>query len=232
MRQKGMIIIVTVIAATLAGCQQKTQTDPAELSRSATDARRAELNEQLARRYENPEAHYELGKIFHQEGNLLRAEQHYNVAMGFDPVHRRAQAAMVRLLKDRQESQRAQITADLYINQAAASPDALMALGRSFQREKLDDLALTSYQRAMALAPNTASIHKQLGYFYLAKNDQVRAEGYFRRSFEIDPNQPDVAAELGRMGVQVTIPPRKATGFLGPLRDAVSGDPDDDPTIK
>lgn len=230
MRQIGMIIIVTAVAAMLAGCQQTTQTDPAQ-PRSATDARKAELNEQLARRYENPEAHYELGKIFHREGNFLRAEQHYNIAMGFDPVHRRAQAAMVRLLKDRQESQRAQITADLYINQAAASPDALMALGRSFQREKLDDLALTSYQRALAMAPNTASIHKQLGYFYLAKNDQVRAEGYFRRSFEIDPNQPDVAAELGRMGVQVTIPARKATGFLGPLRDAVSGDPDD-PTVK
>ena len=151
--------------------------------------------------------------------------------MGFAPSQRGGQEGVLRLRKNPKEPRRPQGTADLYINQAAASPDALMALGRSFQREKLDDLALTSYQRALAMAPNTASIHKQLGYFYLAKNDQVRAEGYFRRSFEIDPNQPDVAAELGRMGVQVTIPARKATGLLGPLRDAVSGDPDD-PTVK
>ena len=111
MRQIGMIIIVTAVAATLAGCQQTTQTDPAQ-PRSATEARKAELNEQLARRYENPEAHYELGKIFHQEGNLLRAEQHYNVAMGFDPVHRRGEAAMGGVVKDAPEMLRAQITVE------------------------------------------------------------------------------------------------------------------------
>jgi Flp pilus assembly protein TadD len=139
---------------------------------------------------------------------------------------------MVRLIADRQDTQRARITArDLYINQASNSPDALMTLGRSFQREGLDEFALESYQRAQSLAPNSAPIHKQLGYFYLAKNDRVRAETHLRRSFEIDPNQPDIASELGRMGVRVQVPPRKATGLLGPIMDAVSGEPQDE-TLK
>lgn len=230
MARTGMTVVLTAVLL-LAGCQNEVQTDPEQLSRSAAEARKLELQSSLASRYENPEAHYQLAKIFYQEGSVERAEFHYNVAMGFDPMHRQAQAGMVRLIKDREDIQRARITADLYINQAATSADSLMTLGRSFQREGLDDFALLSYQRAQSLDPNSSPIYKQLGYYYLAKNDQIRAEEYFRRSFEINPDQPDVAAELGRMGVRVTMPPRKATGLLGPIRDAVSGEPDD-PTVK
>ena len=225
------IAAVLMMALVLAGCGGDTQIDPDRSPRSATEARKAELLAAISNRYENPEAHYQLAKIYHQEGRVERSEFHYNVAMGFDPTHRRAQAGMVKLIKDRQDPQRARITADLYINQASTNPDALMALGRSFQREGLDDYALMSYQKAQTLAPNSAPIHKQWGYYYLAKGDSVRAEGYFRRSFEIDPNQPDVSAELGRMGIRVQVPPRKATGLLGPIRDAVSGDPADE-TVK
>ena len=230
MLRTGMIAVV-LTAAFLAGCGGGTKSGDARLSRSAAEARKAELLTTLGGRYENPEAHYELGRIYHQEGLMERAEFHYNVAMGFDPVHRRAQAAMVKLLKDRRETQRSQIAADMYIKQASTSSDSLMALGRAFQREGLDDYALRSYQQAQSLSPNAAPIHKQLGYFYLRKGDRVRAESYLRRSFEIDPNQADVASELGRMGVRVQVPPRKATGFLGPIRDAVGGEPAD-PTIK
>lgn len=222
-------VLISVVFLT--GCGKESQTDPDQLSRSELEVRREQLHSALAGRYENPEAHYELARIYHQEQRLERAEFHYNVAMGFDPTHRRAQAGMVRLINDRQDIQRAQITADLYINQAAANADSLMALGRSFQREGLDDFALLSYLRALTLAPDSAPIHKQLGYYYLTKGDSVRAEGYFRRSFEIDPNQPDVSAELGRMGVRIQVPPRKAIDLLGPLGDAIHKEPRDE-TVK
>lgn len=226
----GMLAVLMLIAV-LAGCKKEAQTDTKQLPRSARETRKAELLSAIDARYENPEAHYQLAKLYHQDGAMERAEFHYNVAMGFDPMHRRAQAAMVRLIKDRQDTQRAQITADLYINQASASSDSLMALGRNFQQEGLNNYALVCYQRAQSMDPNSAPIYKQLGYYYLAAGDKVQAEGYFRRSFDIDPNQPDVAAELGRMGVQVVVPARKATGLLGPLKDAVTGEPEDE-TVK
>jgi hypothetical protein len=37
----------------------------------------------------------------------------------------------------------------------------------------------------------------------------VRAEDYLRRSFQIDPYQPEVAEQLGQMGVVIQVP-RKA----------------------
>ncbi len=227
MKQTYWIAVCMIAAVWVGGCTSPSDTAAEAPARTAAEARKAELQTTIAARYENPQAHYELAKMYHQEGRYERAEFHYNVAMGFDPAHRKAQAAMVKLYQDRKDPQRAKITAEMYINQAATSASALMALGRSFQREKLDDYALTCYRRAQELSPNTASIHKQLGYFYLSKGDSVRAETHLRRSFEIDPNQPDVASELGRMGVRVQVPPRKSTGLLGPLRGA---EPDE--TIK
>jgi hypothetical protein len=38
------------------------------------------------------------------------------------------------------------------------------------------------------------------------KGDKANAEVYLRRAFELDPYQPDVAAQLGKLGVQVQMP--------------------------
>ena len=65
--------------------------------------------------------------------------------------------------------------------------------------------------QALHLEPNSAKVHKQLGYYYLAKNDKVRAEEYLKRSFQLDPVQPEVAGELGKLGVEVRIPHKVET---------------------
>ena len=70
----------------------------------------------------------------------------------------------------------------------------------------MDEYALVCYRQALGLSPNSAAIHKQIGYYYLSKKDMVLAEEYLRRSFQLDPYQPEVAGELGRMGVVVQIP--------------------------
>ena len=48
--------------------------------------------------------------------------------------------------------------------------------------------------------------HKLIGYYYLSKNDKVRAREYLSRSFELKPNQSDVALTLGQLGVEIKIP--------------------------
>jgi len=205
----------------LAGCGGGDQT--------ANLTRKQQLEASLQTRYENPQAHYELGRIYHREGNYLRAEFHYNVAIGFAPTFREAQAALVRAYQDSREPEKARTAAQMYIQQAAVSADALMALGRAFHREGLSEYALQAYTRAQSIDPNDYLIPKQLGYFYLRQGDRVRAETALRRSFELNPDQPDVSAELGKMGVQVQVPPRKAIDVmrLSELEKAPA-----DPTIK
>ena len=92
------------------------------------------------------------------------------------------------------------------MNQASSSAEASLRLGQAFQKELLDEYALSCYQQAQALAPNSALLHRQIGYYYLSKGDKVMAQDYLRRSFQLDPYQAEVAGELGRLGVVVQIP--------------------------
>ena len=79
-------------------------------------------------------------------------------------------------------------------------------MGLAFQKEGLDEYALGCYQQALHLAPSSAKINRQIGYYYLSKGDKERAIDYLSRSFQLDPAQPEVAGQLGRLGGAVRIP--------------------------
>ena len=113
---------------------------------------------------------------------------------------------MVKVLADSGDKTKSALTADIYINQVSASAEESLLLAMAFQKQRMDDYALTCYRQALRLAPNSAKIHRQIGFYYLSKNDRVLAQEYLIRSFQLNPNQPDVAGELGRLGVAVQIP--------------------------
>jgi Flp pilus assembly protein TadD len=168
------------------------------------------LLEQIDRRYENPEAHYKLGKMYYNEGALDKADFEYRVAVGFDPVHYRAQAGIVRVLTDQKDPQGARTIAELYISQTAVSAGNSLLLGKAFASENLGEYALSCYYQAIGLDPEMAEPYKLIGLHFLKAGDKVRAEENLRRSFELNPYQPDVSGELGRLGVTVTTPHQPA----------------------
>jgi len=195
----------------LVGCnsQKAEVAGTGQVKKAPSEQRKAVLLKTLDRKFENPDAHFELGQLYQAERSWLKAEYHYNVALEFDPTHREAQAAMVKLFFDRGDTAKAKTYADIYMNQVVGSASGSYRLGFAFQKQHLDEYAFDCYQQSLQLAPNSAPVHRQLGYYYLSKNDKVRAEEYLKRSFQLDPLQPEVAGELGRLGVEVRIP-RKA----------------------
>jgi len=175
-------------------------------NKSASKLTKADLLYQLERKFENPDAHCKLGQVYCDEGQYAKAEYHFNTALAFDPVHRPTQAAMVNMFAKRGDKAKAQLYADMYIRQAAGSVSQLLQLGQAFQSQDSDEYALTCYQQALGLSPDSPDVNKHLGYYYLAKADKARAQEYLTRSFQANPNQPDVALELGRLGVVVETP--------------------------
>ncbi|GAG09516.1 unnamed protein product, partial [marine sediment metagenome] len=115
-------------------------------------------------------------------------------------------AAMVKVLADSGDKAKAQLTADIYMNQVSSSAAGSLRLAVAFQKQEMDEYALACYRQALHLAPNSAKIHRQIGYYYLSKGDKVQAQEYLTRSFQLNPNQPEVAGELGRLGIAVKIP--------------------------
>ena len=199
----------------LAGCVSNEKSastlQPDKVKATPTDQRKAKILKQLDCKFEDADAHFELGQIYQADGMWTQAEYHYNNALSFNPAHRGAQAAMVKVLADSGDKKKSELTAEIYTNQVSGSAGESLLLALAFQKQRLDDYALACYRQALNLAPNSAKINRQIGYYYLSKNDKVLAQEYLTRSFQLDHNQPDVAGELGRMGVAVRIPQKTET---------------------
>lgn len=219
LRKFAMLLVPAFLMCWLlpGGCNRsQTGTKPNvpaadKVKATATDVRKASLLKELDRKFENPDAHFELGELYQADGMWSKAEYHYNIALSFAPAHRPAQAAMVRVLQGSGNAGRAKVAADLYISQVSGSAEESLKLGIAFAKQQFDDYALTCYLQVLNLAPNSAKINRQIGYYYLAKNDLIRAKEYLVRSFQLDPTQPDVAGELGRLGVAVRMPRKTET---------------------
>ena len=177
-----------------------------EVGKTATDEKKTELLKRIDHRFEDPEAHYELGQMYHAEGLWTKAEDSYNTALNFKPAHRHAQAAMVKVMIDSGNTTKAAQLADIYMGQASIDAAESLRLALAFQKQQLDEYAVQCYQQAMRLAPNSAKVNRQMGYYYLSKGNKERARDYLSRSFALNPNQPEVAGELGRLGVETRIP--------------------------
>ena len=184
----------------------KQERDLNKVPISPGERQKAELRRKIEAKYSDAEAHYQLGKLYQTDGLWDRAENEFTVAAGFDPAHWRAEAAKVKVMLAKGDKDRAELSAEHAMNRASVKAESSLLLGKAFQGEALDEKAVACYQQALVLAPNSAALHRQVGYYYLSKNDKVRAEEYLRRSFQLDPYQSEVAGELGRMGVTVQIP--------------------------
>jgi len=193
----------------LTGCQggvrRKTAIDPTGTVPS--EKTEAQLLAEINEKFENPSAHYELARVYHKSRQWTKAEYHYNVALGFDPAFRAAQAGLVKAFVDQAQTAKAEQYANAYLRQAASNSEReTLRLGWEFEKVELDDYALRCFRRALEIAPDSFETHRQIGFFYLGRGDSDNAKKYLSRSFELNPRQADVAGALGRLGVVVQTP--------------------------
>jgi Tfp pilus assembly protein PilF len=211
-KQKSIGLAFLACILLFGGCSGERAKAPKEIERTPAEREKAKILKAIERKFEDADAHFELGHLYQADGLWAKAEHEYNIALSFDPVHRRAQAARVKVLLEGGDADKAGLLADEYIGRASVSAAGSLRLALAFQKEGLDEYAMDCYQQALRLAPNSAKINRQIGYYYLSKNDKDRAKDYLSRSFQLNPNQPEVAGELGRLGVAVKIPRKTKKG--------------------
>lgn len=214
-------VILTLMVVMLAGCQGTVQPRTPHKELTEANRRKMELLDRIDARYADPTAHFELGRLYFDEAQYEKAAFHFNVAIGFDPVFYKAKAARVKSLNYAGDKTQAASDAKTYLEQAKSSSEASILLGRAFQIEQLNDYAHQAYKQAVRISPTSPDANKQLAYYYLSRNDRKLAERYFSISFEMDPYQTDVAAELGRLGIIVKSPgPQQPTVETAPEEKA------------
>lgn len=205
-RSFWFVVFLVFVALAICGCNEAGRDITGEEDPYVgSDMRKFELQQRLEKKYSDPRIHYELGKIYQSEGLWDKAIFEFQISKSYDPVNWGSAAAIVKTLYQDGKKDRAVLMAEVFAEEASYSAASSLLLGMAFKSELLDDEALTCYQQAMRVAPDSAEVNKQVGYYYRSKNDLVRAEQYLRRSFEISPS-PEVSGELGRLGIPVELP--------------------------
>ena len=216
------ITTLVLLMVLIGGCSWVKKDTDKELSQKLQQTpeqkKLTEIEKRLASNFEDSDAHYQLGKLYMFDRLLSKAEYEFSLAIGFDPINRNAQAAHVNVYKLMNNEEKASQLAEIYMRQVNSRAADALLLGRAFQNEGLDSYAISCYEKALTLAPNSAVLHKQIGLYHLSNGDTAQAETYLRRSIQLDPYQADVAGELGKMGVQVQVPRKQTSGsFLDNL---------------
>ena len=75
------------------------------------DTEQSLLNE-INLKFENPDAHYKLAKIYHGQTQWIKAEYEYNIAIGFAPLNKWPEAGLVRMYEDWGRPEKAQAALD------------------------------------------------------------------------------------------------------------------------
>jgi len=205
-----LLLLVFLVAGSLSfsGCTDGlaggSSVDP--VATVPSEKSETELLAEIERKFENPAAHYELGAFYHRSQQWTKAEYHYSRALSFDPAQRAAQAGMVKMYTDQGDTAKAEQFASSYMRQAGRDANESLRLAWEFEKLGLNAYAMRCFRTALSAAPDSAEVNKQVGFYYLGKGDEANAKQYLRRSFELNPRQPDVSGALGRLGVVVESP--------------------------
>jgi len=205
-REALLVAVLLVLVTAIVGCNGGEARRLERAKPQAGAGERAALLAKLELRFENPDVHFELAQSYRKDGLWRQAKYHYESALRFDPINRAAQAAVVKLLLDRGRQGDADTRAKEYIKQTQYSLQETMKLGRAFEEEHAGEYRLACYQQAVRLWPESPEGHKAMGCYYLSKNENDMAKECLKQSFRLDPSQAEVAGELGRLGVIVTLP--------------------------
>ncbi len=198
---------ITIIMCVMAGCRTQANPTPGMATGRIPD-KESYLLAKLQTRYQNPDTHCELGRYYLNQGLFDKAKYHLERALGFRASHRPAQAAYVRLTAKLQGEMASQRLCAEYERQILSSTTEMLELAKALGEEGLDTLALNCFQKVLTVHPESAEANRQLAYFYLARKDNEKAKLYFSKSFQLNSNQPDVAGELGRLGITIQTPKR------------------------
>ena len=114
---------------------------------------------------------------------------------------------------------------ELVLKKRPGDPGALVLMGVVLDSEQRYQEAESYYQRALRIAPDSASVLNNGANHYLAVGNRNRARDLYLRAIAIDPRHVNANLQLAEMSVKDR-QGQQALAYLSRLRDAGGADPD------
>lgn len=148
---------------------------------------------------ENYDALVAKGRALYQLGRPDDAQQALGSAVQKDTLRAEARRFLAEILRDRHQTDLALTLLREARRTAPDDPDVLILLGGVLQT---GPEAIEVLEHAVAIRPNAAAAHAQLGQTMLAEHQLDRAESSLREALKLEPKHPEWIAALGRVSLE------------------------------
>lgn len=195
---KNGFVVALVTASLLVGCSRMTPTERAQ--KELSDARQSTeegktsvaIIEYRRALQDDPKlavAHFELGKLFVKQGDLLTGFRQLNASVELDGSNADARLALADLLLAGKNYSDAKVQADEVLKLHAGDSRALLIEAKSFAgMGQLKD-AHTTVDKVLQSDPTNANAWLLLAGLQFQEKDFVNSDVSFRRTLEYDPAQ-------------------------------------------
>jgi len=133
------------------------------------------------------------GSLAAENGLYKEAAQFYSNALELDPTYMLAKRNLLKTLPELGLWESTESLALQILRQEPRDYQALNNLARAQVAQRRPGEAIETMRRIAQYYPNDANVFRNLGLVYLnERRDTQRAQAYFRRSLELNPDQPDI----------------------------------------
>ena len=176
-----------------------------ELSAKEGDQTRAmeALQEALRREPDDPEGHFQMGKLSAGLGLIPDAIAHFSRAVGLKPGEARYLEGLAEVLAQTDSVEAAAVWYGKSLDIDPANPATYNNLGLLYaQRFGEIDTAVMLFGRAAALDPDLPLVHLNLGNALALAGRPNEALGEYRRQLDIDPRSSEALVNMGNVLLQ------------------------------
>jgi len=124
----------------------------------------------------------------------------YDSAISAFPGYSRAVQGKTDALKLKGKHEAALQVADWAAKNSGLQSTKLILKGREYAQESDMDQAQLAFRQAVAVEPDNAAAHAELGLFYLRLGNKTEARESLRRAYELDKRTPGVTQALAQLG--------------------------------
>jgi tetratricopeptide (TPR) repeat protein len=146
---------------------------------------------------EHASSHFLLGLLNHYvKRNVIGAETSYRKSIRLDPSDLRPRTALARLLGENERLEEAITVAHQALKLSLEDVASFELLTHLYRLNKEHDLASEFAQRGLALDPENATVHREIGLRLLHQRDTGTAIESLRESLRLAPNNASSREEI------------------------------------
>jgi tetratricopeptide (TPR) repeat protein len=169
------------------------------LSQSQIDGAIRFLEESVRLRPEVGALHFLLGRAYQRKGSTAASRREFDAANRWMAKVRTDMAALTRLDQSLRENKQTEVAEVIRELGNSGDADVLLAAATSLGREGLHREAAVFLERAIALKPDFAEAHYNLGRAYTALNDPAKAREQLTIAAKLQPGFYEAETLLGAL---------------------------------